>query len=351
MKKINEDQLRDRAASLREYVKIIEGETANQIGNVIGQVGTSAVNAVTAPARAIWDGAKWVGGQLADVGSGIVQGATTGGFDPLNPIASGKQAIQSFQNAGKPTQGAAPTGTTQPAQPAQGDPNKSRPGLKPGGDPKVWDYQQAMIAKGAKITADGLYGPATMQAGTQTGMPPPPGVKTLPGAGNGPTKTPGKTQGALPTTKPAAPTGTQVQTDDDGNHMITTADGKTMVVGPDGKPLPNGGRAPTQGALPATKPAAPTGMQAQGDDEGNTTITRPDGSTMVVGPNGQQIMPGSNPNLPQNKGVVNTIKNAVTGQGDFQKPTGFIPPTTVGESVGYSDEQSLARIIQLARGR
>ncbi len=56
-----------------------------------------------------------------------------------------------------------------------------------------------------------------------------------------------------PADAPAAPTGTQVQTDDEGNHMITTPDGKTMVVGPDGKPLPNGGKADV-GA--ATKPAA-----------------------------------------------------------------------------------------------
>jgi LysM repeat protein len=47
---------------------------------------------------------------------------------------------------------------------------------------------------------------------------------------------------------PAAPTGTQVQTDDNGNHTITTPDGKTMVVGPDGKPLENGGKeAPAPG--------------------------------------------------------------------------------------------------------
>jgi hypothetical protein len=42
-------------------------------------------------------------------------------------------------------------------------------------------------------------------------------------------------------------------------------------------------------------------MQAVGDDEGNTTITRPDGSTMVVGPDGKPYIPGSNPNLPQNQ--------------------------------------------------
>jgi peptidoglycan hydrolase-like protein with peptidoglycan-binding domain len=50
--------------------------------------------------------------------------------------------------------------------------------------------------------------------------------------------------------------------------------------------------------LPA---AAPTGVQAQGDDEGNTMITRPDGTTMVVGPDGNAIKPGTNPNLPTNK--------------------------------------------------
>ena len=47
---------------------------------------------------------------------------------------------------------------------------------------------------------------------------------------------------------------------------------------------------------------------------------------MVVGPNGQQIMPGSNPNLPQNKGVLNTASNWLQNKGEFQKPTGFIPP-------------------------
>jgi LysM repeat protein len=72
---------------------------------------------------------------------------------------------------------------------------------------------------------------------------------------------------------PAAPTGTQVQTDDNGNHMITTPDGKTMVVGPDGKPLENGGReAPAPGPTAVkiarfkellAKAAAPAAAAAQ----------------------------------------------------------------------------------------
>ena len=66
--------------------------------------------------------------------------------------------------------------------------------------------------------------------------------------------------GAATKPAPAGPTGTQVQTDDEGNHMITTPDGKTMVVGPDGKPLPDGGKVAQGAAAPAggaaTKPAA-----------------------------------------------------------------------------------------------
>jgi hypothetical protein len=76
---------------------------------------------------------------------------------------------------------------------------------------------------------------------------------------------------------------------------------------------------------------------------------------MVVGPDGKQVMPGSNPNLPQNKGVINTVKNAVTGKGDFQKPTGFIPPqpatpAPTAESVTFGQDPALARIVHLARG-
>ena len=64
-------------------------------------------------------------------------------------------------------------------------------------------------------------------------------------------------------------------------------------------------------------PAAPAGVQAQGDDEGNTMITRPDGTTMVVGPDGNAIKPGSNPNLPTNKAqaaaVASGAQDDVTG--------------------------------------
>jgi len=85
---------------------------------------------------------------------------------------------------------------------------------------------------------------------------------------------------------------------------------------------------------PSATDAAPTGMQAQGDDEGNTIITRPDGSTMVVGPDGKQIPQASNPNLPQNQGVVNTVRNWFNNKGEFQKPVGYQGTTPATADVG-----------------
>jgi len=77
---------------------------------------------------------------------------------------------------------------------------------------------------------------------------------------------------------------------------------------------------------PAAAPAKPAGPQIVGDDDGNSTITNPDGSSMVVGPDGKQIMPGSNPNLPQNQGALNKIGNWFSNKGQYQKPGGFQPP-------------------------
>jgi hypothetical protein len=93
----------------------------------------------------------------------------------------------------------------------------------------------------------------------------------------------------------------------DGSKL-TTGPGGVAATNDDGTPyipgsnpnLPQNKPAGGQAASPA-KPAAPTGTTAQGDDEGNTMITKPDGTTMVVGPDGNAIKPGSNPNLPQNK--------------------------------------------------
>jgi hypothetical protein len=196
--------------------------------------------------------------------------------------------------------------------------------------------QQKLIAAGAKIKADGIMGPATRAAQQQ-----------------------------FPTVTTQTDAEKAVAAD-----MLSANDGSTTSGAAATARNPNAGLTPDdprwQGAKPAPvapapvaaapAPAAAPAMQAVGDDDGNTTITRPDGSTMVVGPDGKQVMPGSNPNLPQNKGVINTIKNAATGQGEFQKPTGFIPPAPApapaptAESVTFGQDPALARIVQLARG-
>jgi hypothetical protein len=66
-----------------------------------------------------------------------------------------------------------------------------------------------------------------------------------------------------------------------------------------GKPAataPGAGTKPAAAAPAAA--AAPTGTTAQGDDEGNTMITKPDGTVQVVGPDGNVIPPGGGKETP-----------------------------------------------------
>jgi len=68
-----------------------------------------------------------------------------------------------------------------------------------------------------------------------------------------PAPAPNRTLAPAPAGGPAvAPGGVQAMGDDDGNTMITKPDGTVQVVGPDGKPLPNGGK--VDPAAPADKP-------------------------------------------------------------------------------------------------
>jgi hypothetical protein len=212
----------------------------------------------------------------------------------------------------------------------------------------VQELQTKLNAKDPtlKLTVDGKLGPATKAA-----MAKHPDVTTDPNAPQNQPAAPAAP--AAPAQSPeqlaAAQTANGVDPATGQNVSIQNPDGST--TNPEtGKVTP----AAAPAAAPAPAPAAPApapGMTAQGDDEGNTTITRPDGSTMVVGADGKQIMPGSNPNLPQNKGVLNTVKNAVNGTGDFQKPTGFQPaPAPTAESVGFQNDE-LNRIISLVHHR
>lgn len=64
----------------------------------------------------------------------------------------------------------------------------------------------------------------------------------------------------------------------------------------------------------------PANANVQVDDNGNQLITGPDGRTMSMNADGTVYMPGSNPNLPQNKGVVNTVGNWLGNKGEFADP-------------------------------
>jgi hypothetical protein len=134
---------------------------------------------------------------------------------------------------------------------------RQRLGLAPNGGKFDNQTRDAVIQRQKElgIQADGAWGPGTASADAakpKTPTTPPQGITPAPAA----------------PAKPAAPTqGTQVQTDDDGNHMITTPDGKTMLVGPDGKPVPNGGRAPV---APTTQPPATAANPSAGTVGGAT---------------------------------------------------------------------------------
>jgi peptidoglycan hydrolase-like protein with peptidoglycan-binding domain len=200
---------------------------------------------------------------------------------------------------------------------AMGNVTTAEPSASPTAVAKGWPSTPAAIKAfqtANKLTPDGMIGNLTLAALQRAGYTPPAGFKPV---GN---KAPQKPTPGAQTAPAAQRTPAEIAASADLSSANNAGNINAGLTPDDPRWQ---GPKPTPAAQVA--PAAPAGMQAVGDDEGNTTITRPDGSTMVVGADGKQIMPGSNPNLPQNKGIVNTIKNAVTGQGDFQKPTGFIP--------------------------
>lgn len=351
MKKITENELKNKVSRLREYLTVLEagyvapGTTPgmgqdpsnplNQVkpqdslspGEQIVPPATTAQNTKPAPAGA-WPADvnaikafQKANGLTADglIGRKTYTALTQQGYKaPVGfGIATDKAPAKPAQSTKppaptKPTTPAAPTGTT-----AQGDDEGNTTITKPDGTIQV-------------VGPDGN----AIKPGTNPNLPQ-----------------------NKPAATPPAPTSTQVQTDDDGNHMITTPDGKTVVVGPDGKPLPNGGKVPA----PAPAPAPAPGVQTS--DDGSQMITGADGKTMATNSDGSVYQPGSNPNLPQNKGAANTIKNWWNNTGDFQKAGsnpwvgGQAPaaapaaaPAPTQESVGFRNDE-LSRIVSLVHHR
>ena len=228
MKKINESQLLDKVSKLREYIAVVEGEQHNEdaasVGQAVGNAVGGAAGLATAPVRAVGDAASYVSNNagkwwdnakqgVSNFAGGVAQGAQQG-WAATDPA----KMAQAAMGAG---QAAAPAATTKPA----GNP-----------DPAVMKLQQALIAKGAKIKADGIMGPATQAAQKQFG-----------GQAAGATAAP-----AAPaaTTAPPAPTGSAaLNPNTPGANAATT--------------IPSGGleNQANQAQKPAAAPA-PTGSAA-----------------------------------------------------------------------------------------
>jgi LysM repeat protein len=343
MKRITENELKARVNKLREYMAITEAEQSSvATGNTPPPPTVGKPKNPTLPAS--------VPGSI----NNIAQGVTT-------------------PNA--PMQGYTKTTPAAPAAPAAQKP------------PAASSLPKSVADLAA---ANGIKNPNMIQPGQQIKLPNGSTYTVAPGD-NLSNISAGKFKGTPPAA-PAAPTMTAADQEDAdmGAAMKANAQAakeKEIGANQDAEDQAMGAAMTANAAAAQQPPAAPAGMQAVGDDEGNTTITRPDGSSMVVGPDGKQIMPGSNPNLPQNKGVVNTVRNYMNNTGDFQKPGGFqggpasapapaqqAPqpvkdgsgnntnlttnpnqpggrPDYAGESTTFRNEESLARIIELARGR
>ena len=123
-----------------------------------------------------------------------------------SPQAAAPQAVARTAPAGQAAQ-AAPAKPAAPA--AKADP--SRPGMRPGGDPKVYDQQKELISKGAKIAADGIMGPQTQAAIKQFSAPATPATPAPtpePGQMNQIAPVPKEQPAATPTPAPTQPQAT-----------------------------------------------------------------------------------------------------------------------------------------------
>lgn len=284
-KHVTEDNLRSSIASLRQKVSEATTPGMGQKGpTVAASLGQDPSNPLN---KKTFNPAQ--DSQAANVASAGQAPNAGGGRGFINPPTVGSSS------AGQAPKPAAPAG------PPLVDYEKDFPR-----DTAI-ELQKKLNAAGEKLVVDGKMGPATRAA-----------MKRHPEI----------------TTQTAAEKAVTA----DASPVATPADAAAVSK-------PQAPAAPAAPAEPA-KPAAPTGVQAQGDDEGNTTITRPDGSTMVVGPDGKPYIPGSNPNLPQNQDMRSLMQKVLpnwaggksapvvpnaSNTSPWQKAPEATPPATSGQ--------------------
>ena len=296
---------------LRHYIDIVEGkqqveEDANTAGNVTGQVARTAVNTATAPIRGAVAGANWLAdkaGQAWDAtkqgvqnfAQGVQQGFTQGGVDPLAPIDSSKQAVASYNQSGNQ---AAKTPTT---------------------PEEIKAFQKAN-----GLTADGIIGPKTLAVMKQKGMQAPAAK---------PAAKPAQGQGAKASATPAAPAAAPTtQSFDDGSKLTTTATGQTAATDSAGNPYVAG----TNNATANTTGAPNMGQVNQAGGYDPKAAQTPTKENPLAGATPEQIkaLGGANPLDP-------IIRNRM----------GLAPIPGLAEGTGYREDQTIARIVDLANYR
>lgn len=168
---------------LRHYIDIVEGkdQQVDEAGfiDALGNFVKGGANLAGNIAGNVVQGAKDVGGAVSNA-AGAAKDAVVGAVDAAGNAISGAvapvvQAAQAGYNTGTgqpaPQQSASPKQkpTDNMAKPAAGGAkNQAKPAATKG-DPAVFKLQQDLIAKGAKIQADGIMGPQTKAAQAQFG--------------------------------------------------------------------------------------------------------------------------------------------------------------------------------------
>lgn len=372
--------------SIREYIALLEAEAANPYAANPQQ---AAIYAAMSPEDKAW---ATKGGGLPDLTDPMIANRAPNGF---KPVAVATPVAQPAPPAAAPA--AAPAPTTEPAPaaapaptapaaapaPAPATPPQWNKGVlgkgskgpevsalqKKLGIPETGTYDAATITAVQKlqtqlgVKADGAYGPMTRAAHDKTGQGAKPAVNVAaPGQPAYTAAQPelgtrkGATQ-AIPTTpvNPANPGGVsskmtitpdqaQAALDNGSERDIQAFGGRERL-----QQLAGNARPPAPAAAPAAAPAQPatTGQQA---------ITAVNNASL-----GQSM--AMNPMLAQRAGVPapaaapgETAGGAVTSR-PVRPATGARADALqrqqaqnqVPESVSYSEDQSLARIIQLSR--
>ena len=235
MKKINEYELLDRVNGLREKIVESEQQAQEDVMGTLAKYAAPVGNAIKGAAGKAWNGIKAAGSAMANNPGKTalgVAGTTALAANALTPGAT---------KPGAPA--GAPAGTTAP---------------KGGGksDPAVLKQQQDLIAKGAKIKADGIMGPATQAAIKQFGGAPAAAPEAPAAAPEAPAAAPAAVPAANPMAQDpaqqqqaaaAAPAGATMDDSDDVNAR------EFVPPAPAGKPGENA-MAQAAAAAPAAAP-------------------------------------------------------------------------------------------------